>query len=90
MPAGIVSISPYKLGAFGANHALRQNFVYLNLLAMQQPEAYIGNVGELFDRDGKLKSHETAKVLKAFMNAFASWIETVRAGQGNGNSTRMK
>jgi NAD(P)H-dependent FMN reductase/ketosteroid isomerase-like protein len=82
MPAGIVSVTPYKLGAFGANHALRQSFVYLNLLPMQQPEAYIGNAGEMFDESGKLKNDDTAKILKTFMNALASWIETVRAGAG--------
>jgi NAD(P)H-dependent FMN reductase/ketosteroid isomerase-like protein len=80
MPAGIVSVTPYKLGAFGANHALRQNFVFLNLLPMQQPEAYIGNAGELFDTQGKLKDEETAKFLKKFLAAFVSWIETVGAG----------
>ena len=80
MPAGVVSVTPYKQGAFGANHALRQNFVYLNLLPMQQPEAYIGNAGELFDKSGKLKNDDTAKILTTFMNAFASWIATVRGG----------
>jgi NAD(P)H-dependent FMN reductase/ketosteroid isomerase-like protein len=80
MPAAIVSVTPYKLGAFGANHALRQNFVYLNLLPMQQPEAYIGNAGELFDKSGKVNNDDTAKILKTFMSAFASWIETVANG----------
>jgi NAD(P)H-dependent FMN reductase len=80
MPAAVVSVTPYKQGAFGANHALRQNFVYLNLLPMQQPEAYIGNAGELFDKSGKLKNKDTAKILRTFMNAFASWIETLCAG----------
>src|ERR1700749_3585441 len=53
-PAGVVSVTPYKLGAFGANHALRQTFVFLNMFAMQQPEAYIGNAADLFDKKGKL------------------------------------
>lgn len=80
MPAAIVSVTPYKQGAFGANHALRQNFVYLNLLPMQQPEAYMGNAGELFDKGGKLKNNHTAKILREFMSAFASWIGIVNAG----------
>jgi chromate reductase len=46
---------------------------------MQQPEAYIGGVADLLDKDGKLKSEETAKFLTKFMNAFAAWIETVGA-----------
>jgi NAD(P)H-dependent FMN reductase len=79
MPVGVVSVTPYKLGAFGANHALRQTFVFLNMPVMQQPEAYIGGVADLLDKDGKLKSEETAKFLTKFMNAFAAWIETVGA-----------
>jgi NAD(P)H-dependent FMN reductase/ketosteroid isomerase-like protein len=78
MPAGVVSVTPYKLGAFGANHALRQTFVFLNMPVMQQPEAYIGSVADLLDEAGKPKSNETAEFLSQFMASFASWIETVR------------
>jgi NAD(P)H-dependent FMN reductase len=74
MPAGVVSVTPYKLGAFGANHALRQTFVFLNMPVMQQPEAYIGGVADLFDDKGKLISKETATFLKKFMTAFAQWV----------------
>src|SRR3954463_2415058 len=42
VPAAVVSVTPYKLGAFGANHALRQTFVFLNMPVLQQPEAYVG------------------------------------------------
>ena len=74
MPAGVVSVTPYKLGAFGANHALRQTFVFLNMPVMQQPEAYISNAGDLFADDGKLKSEDTDKFLRTFMDKFAAWI----------------
>jgi NAD(P)H-dependent FMN reductase/ketosteroid isomerase-like protein len=74
LPAGVVSVTPYKLGAFGANHALRQTFVFLDMPVMQQPEAYIGGAGELFDGNGKLKSKETQEFLAKFMTAFARWI----------------
>ena len=48
-PAGIVSVSPGALGAFGANHHLRQSLVFLNMPAMQMPEAYVGGADKLFD-----------------------------------------
>jgi chromate reductase len=57
-PAAIVSVTPGKLGAFGANHAVRQSLVFLNMPAMQQPEAYISGAGDLFDETGKLKSDD--------------------------------
>jgi NAD(P)H-dependent FMN reductase/ketosteroid isomerase-like protein len=73
-PAGIVSVTPYKLGAFGANHHVRQALVYLNMPAMQQPEAYIGGAAELFDDHGKPKSAETLQILTQFMAAFEQWV----------------
>jgi NAD(P)H-dependent FMN reductase/ketosteroid isomerase-like protein len=73
-PAGVVSVTPYKLGAFGANHAIRQTFVFLNMPVMQQPEAYVSNAGELFDDKGALKSNETREFLAQFMAAFEKWI----------------
>jgi len=78
-PAGVVSVTPYKLGAFGANHALRQAFVFLDMPAMQQPETYISGAADLFGADGKLKSDETQQFLAKFMQAFARWIEVTTA-----------
>jgi NAD(P)H-dependent FMN reductase len=75
-PAGVVSVTPYKLGAFGANHAIRQTFVFLDMPAMQQPEAYIGDAAKLFDDKGKLTNSQTREFLTKFMQAFAAWAET--------------
>jgi NAD(P)H-dependent FMN reductase len=77
-PSGVVSVTPYQLGAFGANHALRQTFVFLNLPVMQQPEAYISKVNELF-KDGELINEETRKFLAKFMVAFKDWIAKITA-----------
>ncbi|HEY4030350.1 MAG TPA: NAD(P)H-dependent oxidoreductase [Caulobacteraceae bacterium] len=82
LPAGVVSVTPYKLGAFGANHALRQTFVFLDMPVMQQPEAYIGGAGDLFGPDGALKDEGTGKFLGAFMDRFSTWIGTVRHDAG--------
>ena len=76
-PAGVVSVTPHKLGAFGANHAIRQTFVYLNMPVMQQPEAYVSNAGELFDERGELKVPETREFLSAFMHSFAQWVDRI-------------
>src|SRR5436189_922583 len=46
-PAAVISVSPGALSAFGANHHLRQSLVFLNMPALQQPEAYIGQVDTL-------------------------------------------
>jgi chromate reductase len=74
-PGAVVSVSPGAIGAFGANHQLRQSLVFLNVPAMQQPEAYIGNAAKLFDASGALTDDSTRDFLKKFMDAFARWIE---------------
>jgi chromate reductase len=73
-PAAVVSASPGAIGAFGANHHLRQSLVFLNMPAMQQPEAYVGHADKLFDDKGKLANDDTRKFLQGFMQAFAAWI----------------
>jgi chromate reductase len=74
-PGAVVSVSPGALGAFGANHHLRQSLVFLNVPVMQQPEAYIGGAGELFDAKGELTKEGTREFLSKFLQAFAAWIE---------------
>ena len=76
-PAGVVSVTPYKLGAFGANHALRQTFVYLNIPVMQQPEAYVSDAANLFDGRDDIKQRDTREFFTKYMAAFARWVETI-------------
>ena len=74
-PGAIVSGSPGAIGAFGANHILRQSLVFLNVPAMQQPEAYIGNAANLVDDNGGIANQSTHEFLTKFLNAFAAWID---------------
>jgi chromate reductase len=74
-PVAVVSVSPGAIGAFGANHALRQSFVFLNMPAMQMPEAYIGKAAKLFDDKGELVVDATREFMSKFLQAFAQWIE---------------
>jgi chromate reductase len=74
-PGAVVSVSPGPIGAFGANHALRQSLVFLNVPAMAQPEAYIGNAGKLFNEKNEIVVDETREFVKKFLEAFAKWIE---------------
>lgn len=76
-PAGVVSVSPGALGGFGANHQLRQSLVFLDMPAMQQPEAYFGNAGTFFDDSGALANEGTRKVMQRFIDAFAVLVEKI-------------
>jgi chromate reductase len=74
-PAAIMSVSPGAIGAFGANHHLRQSLVFLDMPTLQQPEAYVGHANTLFDDTGKLTNDGTRDFFKKFMETFAAWIE---------------
>jgi ketosteroid isomerase-like protein len=79
-----VSVSPYSVGGFGANHALRQSFVYLDLAVMQQPEAYLANVGDVMDANGTITNKKTDALLTEFMQAFERWANATGAGAEEG------
>ncbi len=74
IPAAVVSVTPSALGAFGANHHLRQTLVFLDMPVMQQPEAYIGGASELFDESGKISKDSTKEFMTKFLEAYEGWL----------------
>jgi chromate reductase len=74
-PAAVMSLSQGALGGFGANHHLRQSLVFLDMPILQQPEAYVGGAGSLFDDRGNLAAEGTRAFFQSFIDAFASWID---------------
>ncbi len=73
-PAAIVSVSPGAIGGFGANHHLRQSLVFLDMLPLQQPEAYIGNAAALFTNEGDFTNETTRQFFQTIMSAFERLI----------------
>jgi chromate reductase, NAD(P)H dehydrogenase (quinone) len=73
-PGAVISVSPGPIGAFGANHHLRQSLVFLNVPALPH-EAYIGNAAKLFDDKGALIDDSTRQFMQNFLQRFADWIE---------------
>ena len=73
-PGAVVSVSPGAIGAFGANHVLRQSMVFLGV-PMLPHEAYIGNVTKLFDENGEL-AESTAKFLSELAAKYAEWVDS--------------
>jgi NAD(P)H-dependent FMN reductase/ketosteroid isomerase-like protein len=88
-PAAVVSQTPYKLGAFGANHALRQTFVFLDMPVLQQPEMYFGGIGEKFDAAGKLTDAGMGKLLDELVEKFSLWIARTSAARDSGTFNRF-
>ncbi len=74
-PAAVMSTSMGGLGGVGANHHLRQALSFFDMPLLQQPEAYVGNTGTLFDDDGHPVSEQTEAFFKGFVDAFGRLIE---------------
>lgn len=73
-PGAVITASPGAVGGFGANHNVRQSMVFLNVPCMQQPEAYVGGAGTLFDESGRL-ADKSRDFLQKFIDAYALWVE---------------
>jgi chromate reductase, NAD(P)H dehydrogenase (quinone) len=77
-PAAVLSVSPGGLGAFGANHHLRQCLTFLDMPVLQQPEAYLGGIASHIDARGVITRAETVEFLKIFLSAFEVWIRRLK------------
>lgn len=75
-PCAIITGTPGAMGGFGANHHLRQSLVFLNMPAMQQPEAYVGGLGGILGESGEITRDDTRTFLRGFMASFAAWVDT--------------
>ena len=81
-PAAIISASPGPIGAFGANHQLRQSCVFLNMPVMQQHEAYLGQVSaDKFDDAGRLREGSLKNFVVDLAAAFAGWVDLIEHGK---------
>jgi chromate reductase len=79
-PGAIASLSPGRLGGFGANHHLRQSLVFLDVPVLQQPEVDLAEVEQLFDAEDRLLS-PARELERTCLEAFQRWtVQTQRRG----------
>lgn len=74
-PAAVISQSPGSMGGFGANHALRQSLMFLDMPTMQQPEAYLAHSDKLLGPGGAVLDEGTRSFLSDFIGAYARWVD---------------
>lgn len=81
-PGLVVTASPGGIGGFGANHAIRQCCVFLDMPLMQQPETYLGGVNDgSFGEDGLVKDGDIKKLLGTIAHAYANWCDIIEGGR---------
>ena len=74
-PTGIVSNSPGPLGGVNAAKHLQNILPGICGPILQQPEIYLGGVGDAFDDKGELIKEPLQKVLKQYVDAFAAHVQ---------------
>ncbi len=75
-PAGVFSASIGGFGGMAANHALRQAFIFTDLIPMKQPEVYLSGVDSLFNEDGTMVD-ATREFLESAVLAFVEHAKKV-------------
>ena len=77
-PTGIIANSPGALGGVAAAMHLKSILPGISGPIMQQPEIYLNGVGDAFDDKGTLTKEALEKVMKAYIDAFAAWVERLQ------------
>jgi chromate reductase len=77
-PAAIMGASVGPFGTARAQYHLRQVFVALNVLPINQPEVMIGNAAERFDAQGNLTDERTKKNIRQLLQNLAGWTQRIR------------
>ena len=74
-PVAIQSASPGPLGGGRVQYDLRRMMVFLDALALNKPEIFIGGCAAKFDdKTGELKDEATGKFISQQLEAFAKFI----------------
>lgn len=77
-PAAIMGATPGALGTVRAQYHLRQIFVFLNVLAINQPEVMIANAHERFDSNGNLTDAATKDFIRKLLHNLAEWTRRIQ------------
>ena len=72
------------LGTARAQYHLRQVFVFLNMLAINQPEVMIANAGQNFDAEGNLTNETTRNLIRQLLANLVGWTRRLQKAKESG------
>lgn len=75
-PALVITASQGGFGGMAANHALRQVFIFTDIVPVQSPEIYLSNIQNYFEQ-GKM-NEDTKNFIKQGVNKFISLAEKLK------------
>ncbi len=77
-PVGVLGASNGLRGASFAQYDIRRIMSYFNANVMGQPEFYFGEAPKKIDEDQNITDEKTIEVLKKFLAAFKTHVESVQ------------
>ena len=86
-PVAVMGASVGTLGSARAQYHLRQMFVFLNMLPVNQPEVMIANAAERFDVNGNLTHEPTKEAIRKLLQGLVDWTRRLRAGETKQSAT---
>ena len=83
-PVAVMGASLGTLGTARAQYHLRQVFVFLNMLAINQPEVMIANAGQNFDAEGNLTNETTKNSIRQLLANLVGWTRGLQKAKESG------
>jgi len=80
-PVAIMGASAGAQGTARAQYHLRQVFIFLDVMALGQPEVMIANAHEKFDAQGNLTDEKTREHIKKLVDALVAWTRRLEKGK---------
>lgn len=77
--AAIMGASIGNIATARAQYHLRQIFVFLDIIAVNQPEVMIGTAGDKFDAEGKLTDENTKKFMRQLLENLVSLSKKINS-----------
>lgn len=78
-PVAIMGASIGQIGSARAQYHLRQMFVFLNMHPINQPEVFITNAAEKFDREGGLLDTTAVGLIRQLLENLVAWTLRLQA-----------
>jgi chromate reductase len=80
-PVAIMGASIGMLGTARAQYHLRQSFVFLNMLPLNQPEVMVPLVQDKVDSNGRVTDEKTREKIKGLLQSLVAWTRRMKLGE---------
>jgi chromate reductase len=77
-PVAVMGASVGMLGTARAQYHLRQSFVFLNMLPLNQPEVMVPLVQDKVDSNGRVTDEKTRKKIRELLESLVAWTQRMK------------